>query len=1260
MLNKQKYCVLICLLLLSSCATYKLNIADEVSDWEEKTPSNESAISHTMFLIGDGGNAELNKKLELTDILKSELAQYDENSSIIYLGDNIYPVGMPSKQKKEERTLAEHKLNVQLEMLDNFQGKIMFVPGNHDWAEYGLEGVLRQQKYIEKYLNKKRNNTTDDDDDDWEQFVFPGDGCGDPFVVELNDDVIAVLIDSQWWLQDWNQDQAINVGCEVKSRADFAFVFDDVVKKYKRKNCVVAMHHPLFSNGPHGGYYTAKQHLFPLTQFNKKLLFPVPIIGSIFCFIRGNIGVPQDIRNANYQAMKKDIMAALTKHGNYIVASGHEHTLQFIEKEEQQFIVSGAGSKENATKAGNGAKFGYGRMGVSKLEFYEDGSTWVTFLALSDDRSKLKVVYKEKIKDKFPVSEENVPTDFPLYEEKKDSITSQPTKNEFGKIGPLHKAFLGEHYSNYYAKEYPFKTFDLSTYNGGLTPIKRGGGNQTNSLRLEDKNGHEFVMRSLTKDASRVLPYPINKILGVQSLLEDNFMAAHPFAAFAVTKMAEASNIYHTNPCLAYIPKQPTLGIYNDTYGNDVYLFEERAGGNWDTLASFGNSEKIISTIHVVEKITEDCKYQIDQHYVVRSRLFDILIKDWDRHEDQWRWASFDTKDGTLYRPIPRDRDQAFSKYDGFINQVVHLVNPFMRQLQTYDDKIKNIKWVNWNAKYFDKSFTNEMTWADWKKEAEYIKENVTDEVIEQAFRDMPELSQDEEWEELIKITKSRRDQIVEFAKLAYEYNNKKVDVIGTAGRDLFKVERINDSTTQVKVFDLSKKGKKNDKFYDRTFDHRVTKEIDMYGLDGDDEFEIRGTVDKGIPIRIIGGLGEDKVKEKSAVKKGGKKTLVYDSSEEDNKLKLGEEGKDKTSTKVVENAYVRKSPHYDPDYTIPLPVLGYNQDDGLLIGADVTQYHYAFKKAPYAQKHRFIGTFATSPEALNFTYIGEFKSVLGKWDMVPELIWRGDRFSFNYFNFGNETINLNPDDLKFNRVRQSLLRLNVSLQQKILWDNGTFKIGSFIERSEIDPTAGRFITENSDVLPADLFEQKTYTGARASFNYESVDEKVNTHKGLIFNTFYDYEFRLDSDNFSFGKFGIDLTFYQPFDPKQNVVLATKVGYESINGDFDFFKAPTIGGLNSLRGFRNQRFYGDKAFYQSSDLRVKVLTSINKTIPFTLGLLGSFDYGRVWQNNVKSSEWHSSYGYGIYFIPVDFITLTFSNHVSTEDNRLLISVGHFF
>ena len=44
-----------------------------------------------------------------------------------------------------------------------------------------------------------------------------------------------------------------------------------------------------------------------------------------------------------------------------------------------------------------------------------------------------------------------------------------------------------------------------------------------------------------------------------------------------------------------------------------------------------------------------------------------MLIGDWDRHQDQWRWIEFKENGKKVYRPMPRDRDQAFSiMSDGF------------------------------------------------------------------------------------------------------------------------------------------------------------------------------------------------------------------------------------------------------------------------------------------------------------------------------------------------------------------------------------------------------------------------------------------------------------------------------------------------------------------------------------------------------------------------------------------------------------------
>ena len=39
------------------------------------------------------------------------------------------------------------------------------------------------------------------------------------------------------------------------------------------------------------------------------------------------------------------------------------------------------------------------------------------------------------------------------------------------------------------------------------------------------------------------------------------------------------------------------------------------------------------------------------------------------------------------------------------------------------------------------------------------------------------------------------------------------------------------------------------------------------------------------------------------------------------------------------------------------------------------------------------------------------------------------------------------------------------------------------------------------------------------------------------------------------------------------------------NNNYEFYQGATLGGDYDLRGFRNQRFLGDAAYFQSSDLR---------------------------------------------------------------------------
>src|SRR5690606_322110 len=99
---------------------------------------------------------------------------------------------------------------------------------------------------------------------------------------------------------------------------------------------------------------------------------------------------------------------------------------------------------------------------------------------------------------------------------------------------------------------------------------------------------------------------------------------------------------------------------------------------------------------------------------------------------------------------------------------------------------------------------------------------------------------------------------------------------------------------------------------YDRMFENALTKEIHLYGNGAQDTFLISGHVDKSPIIRVIGGLGKDTFIDSSAVKQGGKKTLVYDDMRK-NTVIPSQETKDKRTPISRYNIYDRRG--YDSEY---------------------------------------------------------------------------------------------------------------------------------------------------------------------------------------------------------------------------------------------------------------------------------------------------------------------------------------------------------
>jgi hypothetical protein len=853
------------------------------------------------------------------------------------------------------------------------------------------------------------------------------------------------------------------------------------------------------------------------------------------------------------------------------------------------------------------------------------------------------------------------------YELSQDSVVSTVTKTKAGNPGFLGRLILGNLHRKLYQKTYTFPTLNLSTYRGGLTPVKLGGGGQTNSIRLKDSKGYEFVLRAATKDVSRFIPYPFNQMTAAKEVVAETFYSAHPFAAIGLPVLADACGIYYTRPQLFYVPKQAGFREYSLLFGDEVFMLEERPEESElkdKALPLFDKADKMMSTLDVIEKLHRDYDHVIDQNWVARSRLFDFVIGDWDRHDDQWRWARFkDDDDIKTYRPVPRDRDQAFCRYDGLVSGFARLTMPFLRQLRTYKKKIGNIRWVTYNGRWFDRAFLNELSWEGWQKEVRTIQEGLTEDVIQESFQAWPPEAYEESAEETMDILRYRRDDLMNIARKQYESLAKEVDVVGTRKRELFEVERLNDEEVKVQVFVLSKKkGKKKDKIYERIFYREETKEIRLFGLGGDDRFEIEGKVDKSILVRAIGGLGEDELIDESEVSGWRKKTRFYD-SKDGNRIEAGKEAADKRTRFAEYNQYHRRDYYYEYDFLMTLPVIGFNPDDQLFLGAEMTFTNYQFKKAPYGQQHKVFGQYAFATDAYELRYSGEFIHLLGRWDGMVNMGFQGPRFVINYFGFGNDSENT-FDDFDYNRVRQSLYRFSPGLQRRFAGDRGKVFFGLGVEQTEVEATEGRFIVSEDANLPGRVFKPAYYADVSAGIRLRNVDSPTLPRRGISFETELNWKSNLEKTEKNFGNLNASLAFYQGFFKKGWLVLASRVGLRHNTGklgDFEFFQAVTLGGMDNLRGHRRQRFYGKTAFFHNTDLRIKLLNSSNSFLPFSMGVMGGADYGRVWSSGDDSETWQSSFGGGLWVAPVDIMVILADYFTSDDDDsRFSVRMGFFF
>ena len=611
--------------------------------------------------------------------------------------------------------------------------------------------------------------------------------------------------------------------------------------------------------------------------------------------------------------------------------------------------------------------------------------------------------------------------------------------------GWLHRLFLGAHYRELWTTPLEVEVLDLSRFAGGLTPTGCGGRRETKVLRLLGKDGRQYVFRSVDKDPTLALP-PELRATFAQDLVQDQISSAHPGGPLVVAPLLDATGVLHAEPRIMLLPADdPRLRGYACVRpGFLLGMIEERPTEPPDNEVAFAGAVELASTKKLFEHLEHSSHHRVDSRAFLAARLMDVFIGDWDRHHDQWRWARFDSGPVHIWRPIPRDRDQAFARLDGFL---VWLTGFYWPQVVGFGDDYPSIWRLTLTGEAPDRRLLQDLEKPVWDSVARTLQARLTDSVIDGAVRRLPPEYLRKNGVALTRALRRRRDHLPQISDRYYALLAGVVEIHGTDEGDVAEVERLAGGRLSVRL----SPGSGGPPFYRRTFDGRETQEVRLFLRGGDDRATVRGADGSGPLLRVIGGGGDDELMDSS---RAGR-TQFYD-DRGTNRFVTG------PGTSVKRGHYEeppRDTSTFDRPRDwgsrwMPLTWLSYSPDFGLFVGAGADGTGYDFRRLPYNSHLRVRGGYATAAQTYRAEFTGEFRGVVPP--VIVRLRMRASGIDvLRFYDFGNETPDTGSTD--FHKVKQQQYLVAPALEFS-LSKAASFSLGPVFKFSHTNLESGTLI----------------------------------------------------------------------------------------------------------------------------------------------------------------------------------------------------------
>ena len=1222
------YALLAAAALVGGCATTQSYLAPQVRD--NPTPAlPEGEIAHRIFLTGNTGDAETDAVIRA---LAADARAAGPDATVVVLGD-VTDGGLPEADDPD-RARAQAPVDALVAALAGLEGKVVVVPGDRDW-EQGEDGLKRLEDLLDGAFDA--------------DVLTPGDQSGGPREDKLAEGLRLVALDTAWWLLDADErPEGEAEDQDIRAPSDVARVLEQIILDRDDDRIVVVAHHPLISRGAYAGYRGD-----PLTGL-----------------VSRTIGTgAQDLSSPRYRQLRAGLGPIAATHDRLVWAAGHDRILQTYEDvintlRQQTHLVSGTGGGAVSAAGASGAQAVASVPGYQRLVYFKNGRLWQETVEVDVETGASRVVFRYEIAtENAELVDTMVPDDVAASELPPNLGGTVTTAADADFVtdrfenGGFTRAVFGENYRDVWKTEVEFPVIDLGTEAGGLVPVKRGGGLQTTSLRLQGADGYEYGLRLLEKSGLAQVPYELRDGLVGDIVLELRAAMA-PYGALVASPLARAAGVAQPDPRIVYVPDDPRLGRYRETFANRLALYEIRPDDDMSAVPGFEGMDDVVSAAKLREEMREDQDHRVDQRAYLRARLFDMVLADWDRHADQWRWAAFepgtldasltgeDSTRGKVYVPIARDRDFSFYGIGGLFQPALQV---FDRRLQPIDEDYGSIRGLTTNGFFQDRRFLNELTLADWREVAQELQGRLTDDAIARSVGVLPDAIEAQVSDYWTRSLLGRRDRLVEAAEEYYALNAGTVDVIGSDERELFEGVRQPDGSLAVTVRSF-KGGEPGRVLYQRTLRPDETREVRMYGFNGRDVFRVTGDGPRRISVRVIGGGGSDEV-----AAPGGD-VAIYDTPDGLEIAQSGPAVEDRRTDEANVNRYDATEQVLGNTFT--LPTVGYRPTDGALLGVTKIWNVPGFRLHPYAATHTVAANYATATGGVAGSYTGRMREALATYDLDVDVFGSTPRYARNFYGLGNGTADADGPLVEGNLARLGARAgLGVSLGESLQLVIGPSVRYADATRDSLQAAAGPIST-----LPDEAFEAQLHGGGYARLAASTVDSPSNPRQGL--------RFALEGSGFAgltgaadaYGTVGGEVVAYLPLRLAPQLTLALRAGGEHTVGDFPFFDAAVLGGDGSLRGYRRERFAGRSSASASAELRTKLLDVDAYVLPLEVGVLGFADAGRVWASDsplptatVTGDDLQLGYGGGVWLSVVDraLVNLT----VGASDEATLVTFG---